>query len=63
MDKVSEFYFRYHAEKYFKLRDGIESVFPGLTETDEDVRRWLSDMESLEHLIKHHIMGKYCSED
>lgn len=63
MGKVSEFYFRHNAEKYFKLRDGIESVFPGLTETDEDVRRWLSDMESLEHRIKHHIMGKYCSED
>lgn len=63
MKKVSEFYFRYNAEKYLKLRDGIESVFPGLTNSDGDVKRWLDEMDFLEHRIKHHIMHKYCVED
>lgn len=63
MKKVSEFYFRYNAEKYYKLRDGIECVFPGLTDSDTDVKRWIEDIESLEHRIKHHIMHKYCVED
>ncbi len=62
MKKVSEFYFRYNAEKYLKLRDGIESVFPGLTNSDGDVKRWLDEMDFLEHRIKHHIMHKYCDD-
>ena len=63
MKKVSEFYFKHNSEKYYKLRDGVEAVFPGLTETDKDVRRWLADIDALEHRIKHHIMDEYCEPE
>lgn len=63
MESVSDFYFKYNCEKYFKLRDGIEAVFPGLAEKDTDIRRWLQEIESLEHRVKHHIMYKYCTDE
>lgn len=63
MTKITEFQFTYNVEKYYKLRDGIESIFPGLQDEDEQIKEWLIALESLEHQIKHYIMGKYCVED
>lgn len=63
MEKVTEFYFRYNVEKYYKLREGINAVFPNLETKDPKVRDYLTAIECLEHQLKHYIMLEYCVEE